>query len=327
MVTAREPLLPKTQRILLAVGDAAARESLASELRRRKLDVTVARDGQEALEKARDLSPDHVVVELNLSRLSGLDVWRGLKGKAVTVLVDAGDARGEADLKRLKVDHVVKRSDPAETAMELRLRLPPADPDRDLMADMAKEDKKVRDRSKLVELAGGERELLEQAILDPTTRLHSAAYLRRRLEEEWARSRALGSIGALALLGPDFEGRTDGGRDLLKLEQDWSGKLLGEAPPQDLMFRDGPCRLAVLFPCADRASAERHAVELRRLLMEDGPVSAGLAVFPHKLFGSWEEALARAGEALRAAQALGGGRVCVWEGVREVPEDGLSGSS
>jgi DNA-binding response OmpR family regulator len=72
-----EDLMPA--RILIVDDEPPIVDMLAYNLRRANYEVVIARDGQEALDKARAEQPDLIVLDLMLPRVDGLDVCRALR--------------------------------------------------------------------------------------------------------------------------------------------------------------------------------------------------------------------------------------------------------
>lgn len=84
-------------KVLVVEDDPSIREAVAYSLGLDGHEVSVAVDGQQALEVARESRPDAIVLDVMLPRLSGLDVCRILRGEtaAPILLLTARDA--EAD--------------------------------------------------------------------------------------------------------------------------------------------------------------------------------------------------------------------------------------
>jgi DNA-binding response OmpR family regulator len=66
-------------RILIVDDEPPIVDMLAYNLKRANYEVLIARDGQEALDKARREQPDLVILDLMLPRLDGLEVCRALR--------------------------------------------------------------------------------------------------------------------------------------------------------------------------------------------------------------------------------------------------------
>jgi DNA-binding response OmpR family regulator len=71
-------------RILVADNDEDILQLVAFRLERAGYDVLVARDGQEALDRARDERPDLCVLDVMMPKLTGYDVTRRLREDAGT---------------------------------------------------------------------------------------------------------------------------------------------------------------------------------------------------------------------------------------------------
>jgi CheY-like chemotaxis protein len=69
--------MPK--KILVVEDDPDARELLRSILTLAGLNVVLATDGQEGLERAREVSPDLVITDISMPRLDGLGLIRRLR--------------------------------------------------------------------------------------------------------------------------------------------------------------------------------------------------------------------------------------------------------
>jgi two-component system response regulator RegX3 len=84
-------------RILIVEDEPALAESVQYSLTREGFDVVVAPDGEDALERFRTGSPDLVILDLMLPRLSGLDVCRIVRGESSVPIVILTAKDGEAD--------------------------------------------------------------------------------------------------------------------------------------------------------------------------------------------------------------------------------------
>ena len=74
-------------RILLVEDNDMNRDMLSRRLVRRGHEVVEARDGQEALDRANDASPEVILMDLNLPKIDGWEATRRLKADAATALV------------------------------------------------------------------------------------------------------------------------------------------------------------------------------------------------------------------------------------------------
>jgi two-component system, OmpR family, KDP operon response regulator KdpE len=84
-------------RVLVVDDEPLTARTLDLNLRARRYEVTVARDGGEALRRAADWHPDLVVLDLGLPDIDGVEVIHGLRGWShVPIIVLSGRA-GSAD--------------------------------------------------------------------------------------------------------------------------------------------------------------------------------------------------------------------------------------
>jgi len=85
------------KRVLIVEDDASIRETLAFNLTKEGYEVTVARDGAEALRRVRDRRPDLVLLDLMLPELSGLEVCRILRKEAEVPIIMLTAKESEVD--------------------------------------------------------------------------------------------------------------------------------------------------------------------------------------------------------------------------------------
>jgi len=74
-------------KVLLAEDDESFIDALVIGLAREGFDVTVARDGNEALKLFADVEPDLVLLDLMLPRLSGIDVCRSIRARSSVPII------------------------------------------------------------------------------------------------------------------------------------------------------------------------------------------------------------------------------------------------
>jgi DNA-binding response OmpR family regulator len=72
------------QRALVVDDEAAIARLVEINLKRAGYEVSIARDGVEALEKVRDQRPDIIICDVMMPRLDGIQVLRQLKADAAT---------------------------------------------------------------------------------------------------------------------------------------------------------------------------------------------------------------------------------------------------
>jgi CheY-like chemotaxis protein len=93
------------KRILLVEDDRFLRRACEVSLRQRGYQVTTANDGEEALESIRAVTPDLILLDLLMPRVTGLEVLRTLRSDERTrdlpVLVLSNSSR-EQDVEEIK---------------------------------------------------------------------------------------------------------------------------------------------------------------------------------------------------------------------------------
>jgi GGDEF domain-containing protein/CheY-like chemotaxis protein len=307
---------------------------LVAALRRKGIEARAFSDGSATIQAAHDRPPDLVVVDLHLGGLHGIDVARSLEGYRISILVDAEES-GALDLRRLGLEVLVRPQGGAEgLAEELDRRVKGTGR---ILEDLGRLEDTVSLRGRLLDLVGGDEEKLLRTVLeDPDTHLLSGTYVKTwRVEEEWLRRQA--SNAPLALLrialhrgGPEIV-RRHGAQALRDVELRLAGLLLSELDGSDLPAREASGRFLVLMPDTSAESAARRAFAVRREFAElefegrDAPfrpgLCMGLATVPHPHVESGADLLGRAEEALRSAERLGAGSVCLWKGVQELHEE------
>ena len=93
---------PSPVSVLLIDDDVDARQMYAEYLRAKGWNVFTAADGRSGIDKAEELSPDLIVLDLMMPRVDGWTVLQRLRGSSFTVLTPilvltaTGDARDEA---------------------------------------------------------------------------------------------------------------------------------------------------------------------------------------------------------------------------------------
>ena len=114
-------------RILLAEDETSLAESVSYNLAREGFDVTIAADGERAIERFREERPQLVLLDLMLPRLSGLDVLRTIRGESTVpvVILTAKDAEADkvAGLELGADDYVTKPFSMRELVSRVRAHL------------------------------------------------------------------------------------------------------------------------------------------------------------------------------------------------------------
>ena len=118
---------PKRTKVLLVEDEPALADTVAYALRREGIDVTVVRDGEQALERFRAERPSLVLLDLMLPRLSGLDVCRLIRSESTVpiIILTAKDAEADkvAGLELGADDYVTKPFSMRELVSRVRAHL------------------------------------------------------------------------------------------------------------------------------------------------------------------------------------------------------------
>ena len=113
--------------VLVVEDEAAIAESVQYALEREGLDVLVASDGEQALERFRAERPSLVLLDLMLPKLSGLDVCRLIRSESTVpiVMLTAKDAEADkvAGLELGADDYVTKPFSMRELVSRVRAQL------------------------------------------------------------------------------------------------------------------------------------------------------------------------------------------------------------
>ena len=104
-----------SRRILLVEDDRFLRRACETSLRQRGFAVTVAVDGEEALVKVQHESPDLILLDLLMPKVSGMEVLRTLRAqeptRSIPVMILSNSSR-EQDVEEIRslgvVDYLVK---------------------------------------------------------------------------------------------------------------------------------------------------------------------------------------------------------------------------
>jgi two-component system, OmpR family, response regulator RegX3 len=117
----------QTARVLLVEDEPPLADSIAYYLSREGFDVTVAPDGERALERFRADRPAIVVLDLMLPKLSGLDVCRAIRAESQVpiVILTAKDSEADkvAGLELGADDYVTKPFSMRELVSRVRAHL------------------------------------------------------------------------------------------------------------------------------------------------------------------------------------------------------------
>jgi two-component system, response regulator RegA len=124
----------ETQSLLLVDDDEVLRERLARAFRERGFEVRTAKDHPEAMQKAREDSPELAVVDLRMPGESGLELLRDLKAldpsTRVVVLTGYGSISTAIDSIRLGATHYLPKPADADDILAAfeKAELPPLTP-------------------------------------------------------------------------------------------------------------------------------------------------------------------------------------------------------
>ncbi|MEX1175043.1 MAG: response regulator transcription factor [Mycobacterium sp.] len=128
VISGSTPSRPPTgYRALVVDDEAALADVVASYLRRDHIEVTVCHSGAEALNAAREVDPDVVVLDLGLPGIDGLEVCRQLRtfSDAYVVMLTARDSEVDT-IVGLSVgadDYLTKPFSPRELVARIRAML------------------------------------------------------------------------------------------------------------------------------------------------------------------------------------------------------------
>jgi len=112
-------------RLLLVDDDEAIRSNLEPFLGRAGFEVTVAIDGQDALDRLSEIRPDVIVLDVMMPRIDGREVLRRLRGEhdftPVVLLTQVGESvERAAALEEGADDYLNKPFDPQELVARIR---------------------------------------------------------------------------------------------------------------------------------------------------------------------------------------------------------------
>jgi len=296
-----EPRALAQSRILIVEDDAATATALADTLADEGYRVERAADGDGGLQKARETTPDLVLLDVNLPDMSGFDAATSLRREAPTRGVPILFLSGAGDLPARVRDVRLEQIDFMPKPFSLD----------ELLARIQQALGQGRVRQSLQVAAEH----------DELTGLGNLRLLRRRLASERARFGRYGEPLALAMIDVDK----------LKAVNDKHGHLAGsdalrgiaavlrrQARDTDLVVRYGGDEFVALLPHTGLADARvfgrRVLLEVAALKPSGIPmtVSVGVAALTRSSsLESTEDLLRRADRAAYRAKQAGGDRVCV----------------
>ncbi len=165
--------MEKKPKVLLVDDESAITENLAPILERAGLHVTIAAEGEEALLKAAEVSPDLVILDILMPKMDGREVLRQLRHDGnwtpVILLTQVGDSVERAmALEEGADDYLNKPFDPHELVARIRAvlrRARPGQPPLATAARLVSRDLTFDRRSKRAWLAGEELMLTPKALV------------------------------------------------------------------------------------------------------------------------------------------------------------------
>lgn len=92
----------KKKKILVADDDPSVCQLVKMMLTRQGLDVTVARDGEEAFQKAVTEKPDAILLDINMPKMDGLAVCSKLKATQQTAQIPVAFLTAQKDVDSFK---------------------------------------------------------------------------------------------------------------------------------------------------------------------------------------------------------------------------------
>lgn len=266
------------QQTVLVVDDEKQNRSLLAELLQDDCRVLLARTGEQALERARELQPDLILLDVLMPEMDGYQVIQALKHEDATrqipvIFISALDSTADEErgLDLGAVDYIAKPFHPSIVR------------------------KRVRNHLHAVH----QRHLLENlAMIDSLTEIGNRRRYQEALENEWRRCARVGGPLSLAIIDVDhFKAYND---HLGHAAGDWVLRKVADTlrhfmrRPGDLAARYGGEEFVLLLPNTDAAAAAhigeeiRAAVEGLALPHPASPVSrhvtvslGGMTVFPN----------------------------------------------
>jgi two-component system cell cycle response regulator len=272
--------------------------------------VERASSGEEALAKLKHISPDLVLLDINMPGLSGLDTLKRLRLRESYVSVIFVTARAETKDVILGLDsgaddYICKPFDPYEMLARVRAQLRIKD---------------LNDR-----LSDANERLLQLVDIDDLTELFNMRSIYPKIENEIARARRYGrAVGVVMMDMDDFKRVNDQNDHLFgSFVLSRVGKLIRENIRQvDFAARYGGDEFLIVLLETSREGAERFGERLRSVIeahkfQNEGcamrlTASLGIAVLDPSSPAIDARSLVRlADDALYAAKADGKNRVCL----------------
>jgi two-component system cell cycle response regulator len=319
---APQPLSPDSLRVLLVDDDATILLVVTKILQEQGHQVSVARDGQEALRTAMREHPQLIVSDWMMPEMDGVSFCRALRetqeGRHIYFLLLTGLEKEEhlVEAFHAGVDDFVSKP---VSAKVLLARLRAGQRVIRLQQEAARDSQSLRRFA--TELAVANRRLRQAALTDPLTGLPNRRYAMERLEQEW--SAATRNQRTFSVMMVDIDrfravndsfGHDAGDQVLRQVAM----ALRKAARSEDVICRLGGEEFLVVSPDTPLPAAIRLAERLRQAVCS-APAHAGAAGTPLSVsIGVAErgpnmlkpdELLKAADEVLFHAQRLGGNRI------------------
>ena len=243
-------MTPTTTHTVLVVDDEKHNRTLLADLLREDCRVLLAKNGEQALQRAREQQPDLILLDVLMPDMDGYQVIQALKNDDATrripvIFVSALDApeNEERGLDLGAADYISKPFHPSIVR------------------------KRVRNHLQAVH----QRHLLEKmAMIDAVTELPNRHRYNEVLLNEWRRCNRMGIPLSLSIIDidhfkryNDHHGHAHGDVVLKQIAQ-----KIGEfvRRPGDLAARYGGEEFVIVLPGADAASAQQHTEDICRAI-------------------------------------------------------------
>jgi diguanylate cyclase (GGDEF)-like protein len=311
--TPAAPITTTPPTILVADDDHAARQYVATLLRRHGMNVEFAQDGPRAVARTREAGVDLVLLDIMMPGLDGMDCCRLIKGITqdsylpVILLTARTDTDSRVSGLRIGADDYVCK---------------PYD-DRELLARVTN---LVRLKRMHDQIHEARTRLEALAISDELTGLYNYRYLHTRLNEEFKRSERYRDPLACVMLDIDHFKRINDryGHDVGDLVlRETSARVRRAVREIDVVTRYGGEEFLLVLPSTNFSGALAVADRVWRTVggepiqlatgTERISVSVGVAVFPSRDIKSKDQLIKAADKALYQAKNEGRDRICVFQ--------------
>ena len=299
----------KSKNSILIVDDEKSNLMVLTHLLSREYTIYTARDGQDAINKARKLLPDLILLDIIMPEMDGYDALAALKKsdetRAIPVIFITGLDSGEDEEKGLALKAADYISKPFRSAIvKLRIR-------------------------NQVQIVNQLRTIERLSMIDQLTGIANRRSFDNRLNMEWRRAiREKTAISLLMIDVDKFKKYNDTyghqqGDVLLQAVADVYCRTLKR--PGDFAARWGGEEFAILLPASDMNGALTVAEDIRAnvenevIVCPDGEatkvtVSIGVNTKDPNTNCSIDSFISGADSALYAAKGRGRNRVCQYEG-------------